>query len=58
MSERTVTILTKIDGRIHLTVMQADELDAIELLIKRATKAVIPTSVTQAELNRLLGYDK
>ena len=53
-----ITILTEIDGELHLVAMDADELETIEVLIKTATKYVIPTGKMQRQLNNFLGWSE
>lgn len=57
LKNATLNILLTINGEIHLVAMGKDELDAITLLVKRASSAVVPTRVSQTQLNNLLNYD-
>ena len=52
----TVTILVEIDGQIHLASMKKDKFVVIDEMVKGALDTVYPTGVSQAQLNRLLGY--
>lgn len=45
-----VTILLEIDGEMHLVAMEKSEYQLISDLIKKTTKAVIPTGVKQSDL--------
>lgn len=53
----TVNILLEVEGEIHLVAMEQDELDAISFLTKRASKEVIKTGKSQAELLEFLNYN-
>lgn len=50
----TVNILLTIYGELHLVAMEQDRLDAITMLIKSATHAIVPTGINQAGFNDFL----
>lgn len=58
LENATVNILLTIDGELYLVAMKKDKLDAITMLVKSATDAVVPTKVKQSEFNNLLNYKK
>ena len=49
-----LTILISIDGQVHLTAFDKEQYEALSALLKMGMKNVIPTQVTQSELNKLL----
>lgn len=53
-----LTILLEIDGMVHLVGISKDRLEAFDMLIKKATEVVIPTSKTQNDLRNFLNYNK
>ena len=49
-----LTILISIDGQVHLTAFKKEQYEALSALLKMGMQNVIPTQVTQSELNKLL----
>lgn len=57
LQDSQVSILVEINGEIHLVGMDKEHLDTIVELSKKAISVVVPTGITQSELNEFLGYN-
>ena len=56
ISNGELTVLIALDEDIHLVAFDKSQMDILEQMIKRSIQAIVPTGVTQYELNELLNY--